>query len=508
MVPDGGANLKGGGKAAPGPGQFKGGYGQAPVQGLEQQAVPMERAGAIAPARAQLLQVLGDGADESVEEQLRDMLDTCYINDNPLLASKVMEMIGARTELDFTVKSDDEATLLHLAVMCEATAPADMAAVVEILLKLGAPPQMKDADGDTVLDAILALASEIHHEPDEQEAAEACKPTHMAAVLALIKYPTVVVEMDQAAAVVKWLANYACKEGRQDVLMALAKRVGDAAVAKLWASEDFLCYLEDCAYEGKRTLKLSKVQKYLERGATPMANRNGASALLLVVLNPYASYETYLEVMRVMISMTPRVVGERDGFKFTPMMWAQEYVSIAQQHQMRTPNPGVLLALLPLIVALGPDDVEAGAVCLKTGGPGTEKGYCTNTPQVAADAEPPGPLRFMEGDRVLCRVNNPGSFDWEEGTVVGLWYRERLWPEAFPGAPYEVRLDIGGNVVALADHDRIIRRESDKPKAPPRPAAKAAARFIIRQREDGTWERYDTQSGNARACSPPDSDSD
>ena len=48
-------------------------------------------------------------------------------------------------------------------------------------------------------------------------------------------------------------------------------------------------------------------------------------------------------------------------------------------------------------------------------------------------------LRFFEGDRVMCRVDAPGNETaWEEGTVVGLWYREKSWPPEFPGAPYEV----------------------------------------------------------------------
>ena len=37
---------------------------------------------------------------------------------------------------------------------------------------------------------------------------------------------------------------------------------------------------------------------------------------------------------------------------------------------------------------------------------------------------------------------------------------EKCWPESFPGAPYEVRLDIGQLVYALCDHDVMIRREA------------------------------------------------
>ncbi|CAL1165090.1 unnamed protein product [Cladocopium goreaui] len=129
------------------------------------------------------------------------------------------------------------------------------------------------------------------------------------------------------------------------------------------------------------------------------------------------------------------------------------------------------------------------------------------------------PLRFLEGDRVLCRVEAPGNLTtWEEGVVVGLWYKEKDWPPQFQGAPYEVKLDIGSHVYALVDHSGLIQREArEKPatlgasgygNGNGNANAKPQGRFQKRQREDGSWELLDTKSGKARACSPPDSDED
>merc|ERR1740122_653105 len=71
-------------------------------------------------------------------------------------------------------------------------------------------------------------------------------------------------------------------------------------------------------------------------------------------------------------------------------------------------------------------------------------------------------LRFKVGDQLFCRMEElGGSYVWENGTVVGLWYREIHWPEEHPGAPYEVLLDVGLRVFALVDHDRIIRKHSE-----------------------------------------------
>jgi len=147
----------------------------------------------------------------------------------------------------------------------------------------------------------------------------------------------------------------------------------------------------------------------------------------------------------------------------------------------------------------------------------------------------------MEGDRVVCLVMNPGGeMEWEEGVVIGRWYREACWPrQGHPGAPYEVKLDIGTRYFSLVDHDRLIRPEPIKQKKPkpaapaasgswgfavagpgpgagsggypqakasPKAAAGGAKRFQKRQCPDGSWELLDTVSGKARPCPPPDSE--
>ena len=67
-------------------------------------------------------------------------------------------------------------------------------------------------------------------------------------------------------------------------------------------------------------------------------------------------------------------------------------------------------------------------------------------------------LRFPVGTRVECSVN---CFDgWQEGRVVGHWYREASMP---PGhfMPYQIKLDRGVLIFARRDEDKMIRRAID-----------------------------------------------
>merc|ERR1711904_147711 len=108
-------------------------------------------------------------------------------------------------------------------------------------------------------------------------------------------------------------------------------------------------------------------------------------------------------------------------------------------------------------------------------------------------------LRFEEGEQVSCRVEElGGSYVWEEGIVVGLWYREHCWPDEHPGAPYEIMLDVGLRVFALVDHDRIIRKHIK-----PRGASKShssnshlgLARFV-KQTNDAAGHCYEENHGH------------
>ena len=64
-------------------------------------------------------------------------------------------------------------------------------------------------------------------------------------------------------------------------------------------------------------------------------------------------------------------------------------------------------------------------------------------------------LRFPVGTRVECRVD--GFDGWQEGRVVGHWYREASMP---PGhfMSYQIKLDRGVLIFARRDDDKMIRR--------------------------------------------------
>eukprot|EP00438_Fugacium_kawagutii_P030989 Skav203565 [mRNA] locus=scaffold3576:182541:194610:+ [translate_table: standard] len=104
------------------------------------------------------------------------------------------------------------------------------------------------------------------------------------------------------------------------------------------------------------------------------------------------------------------------------------------------------------------------------------------------------PLRFLEGDRVICRVEAPGNqTTWEEGVVVGVWYREAWHSRDVNDDPAlnSVKLDIGSHVYSLADHPGIVQKEARETlraaaAAGYAAAAKPMARFQKRQREDGS----------------------
>lgn len=451
--------------------------------------------------------------------------------DNPLDPAEVKSTFARAggKRLSWEMRSEDGLPCLHLAVMNEVTDPEDLGAIVHILLEQGAPPTVEDGDGDTALQAVIALTEDTDKGGDggneSPEDVEALKLLHVAAVRALLQHKAYQLGQPEVTSTVAWLRRHVPEAAQPPVLKDLEARVGKEPVAKAWSSEELLGYLERCAYDNKAGVQASEVNKFLARGAQPDHSQNGATALLLVVLNPYSKLAELQQIFKMMLEVAPKAAEMRDGFKFRPIQWASDYVNIAQQHGQDPPNPATLLALLPCLVELLPDEVDGGAACLKV----TSTGQCPVKPPRGAPS-----ARFLEGDRVLCRLETPGgAMEWEEGTVTGLWYREGCWPRSHPGAPYEVKLDIGTKYFALVDNDRIIRREDNKPVSPAKaaaakakgapspggsggyPAAKAKAaaggggsRFQRRQRPDGSWEMLDTVSGKARPCPPPDSDSD
>lgn len=454
----------------------------------------------------------------AMEQELLEYLEECYGADTPISPAALRALLAGvpRGSCAWSLRSEDGLPLLHLAVMNEATEPADMMAVVGELLAAGAPPAAKDEDGDTALEAVLTLAADA--EADDDGPSDLPKRANMAAVQALLRCPELTLERSQVFGICAWLRRHMPKTAWADLIRDLEARVGKSDVNRAWSSEQLLEYLERLGYDEKRGVEAAQVKAFIDRGAWPSHSQNGATALLMVVLNPYSSYSELMQVFPMMIRADPASAATRDGFKLAPMQWAADYANVAAQHGLQRANPATLLALLPAILAFAPPEVDAGEVCLKV----APDGRCLSLPQGAAGGVPP---RFLEGHRVVCRVEAPGgAHDWEEGVVVGLWYREPCWPREHPGAPYEVLLDIGARVFALADDDRIIRAEAVGPprvaaaakaaapaaqggRGAPKAKAKAAGkRFQRRQKPDGDWELLDTVSGKARPCSPPSSD--
>lgn len=481
----------------------------------------MGRAGANAIAQA-----VG-AATEDAEVVLLRYLEESYMMDNPLELEKVKSILAeARGKrLHWDQRSEDGLPCLHLAAMNEASPPEELAAIVTLLLAQGAPATAEDDDGDSALKAVMSLSEECDRNdggsPSEDTAA--LKLLHVVAVRALLQCKAQPVGQAEVTSVFAWLRRHIPEASWGSVRKDVEARAGADIVGQAWSSEELLGYLERRVFDERAGVEASHVEAMLKRGAQPDHTQNGATALVLVVLNPYSTFQNLQQTFRLMLEAAPRVAGMRDGFKFTPLQWASDYVNIAQQHGLDPPNPAVLLALMPCVVEMLPDEVDGGACCLKVSG----GGQCLTIPPRDAPS-----TRFLEGERVLCRVEAPGGImEWEEGVVIGLWYREACWPNFHWGAPYEVKLDIGTRVFALSDHDRIIRTEAKKPRLQQKSSAKAKSapapgpgaggypnadpkaksagpRFQKRQRADGGWEILDSVSGKARPCPAPDSDSD
>ncbi|CAK0905370.1 unnamed protein product, partial [Prorocentrum cordatum] len=310
----------------------------------------------------------------------------------------------------------------------------------------------EDEDGDTPLGAVMAIASDgVQGDPEKEVDEDTAKAqlAQLAAVRALVSCPQLPLPPEKVWELTSWLRSTFPSRLHGEFLADLRARVGNKEVDKAWCSEMMMQYLEDTAYDNKEGVSAAKVRDFLDGGARPGHKTNSATALLLVVLNPYSTLAELTEVFRLMLSVDPAVATERDNFKLSALQWAADYRSVSSQHGLRQPNPATFLALLPVLVSLLPPELDAGETCYKT----SPDGFCTASPTGRAAFHP----RFMEGDRVDVRVDAPGEgCVWEEGVVIGLWYRESCWPAEHPGAPYQVRLDIGTQVFALVDHDRII----------------------------------------------------
>jgi hypothetical protein len=478
----------------------------------------------------------GNRSPEDVEEELLNLAEDCYTNDTALNVDHIRQLIQSTSALSWRCKTEDGIPALHLAVMVEATPAEAMWEAISLLVEAGANPMEKDDDGDTAVDAIISLTEE---DDEDGETYTPTKFTHLAAMGAILQSPHVVVDRPLIATLCSWLRRSMPRPNKQGkgeqwcphpvtfekILDILTSRSSREDVTQAWCSEELLEYLEDCAYDKKCGVTAQKVTDFLEQGAKPGHMQRGASSLLLTVLNPYSSFAELEQVFRLLIGTDSGVISIRDSFRLSPVQWAADYVNVSSQHNLKRPNPAAYLALVPVVMAALPPDTDigpvAGVACLKV------------TPQGSSGDGPKGrtitPPRFLEGDRVDCCVETPGgTYDWEEGIIIALWYREGCWPPEYPGAPYEVLLDLGQRVFAPADDDRLIRKQGTAATAPvtaasaggakytfaatgPSGKAKAKAagapRFIRRQREDGKWEMFDSVSGRARLIAS-DSESD
>lgn len=436
-----------------------------------------------------------------VEMQLFNYLNSSLSPDAMLSETIIQQLLsqaGSRP-LNLNVKPNGERMLMLQSVVLNTATPAPTQQnIVAKLIQLGASPDAEDDDGDTALAVLLALAKE--YMEDEEDLSESILTAQLGTIEVLLNCKNRKVIKDEVKQVCSWLRNFAPKKGnlQQRVLDTLIKRFGHSEVSSMWNSEQLLEYLDSKAYDAKRSVEAVQVLDFLEKGASPRHSQNGATALALVILNPHNRYEELVPVFRAMLKKDPYCVTLKDGFKLLPLQWAADYRNVSSQHNLPRPNPASFLALLPSIVENTPADVDAGEVCMNT--------QAIDMTCAQVNTMPHKQLRFTVGDVVLCRVQVPGGkCVWEEGFVIGLWYREDCWPDSHPGAPYEVKLLIGLCVFALVDHDRIIRRPKVKQDVPSaqRGNGMKGARFQRRQKDDGSWELLDTVSGK---CKPLPSD--
>lgn len=432
----------------------------------------------------------------TIEMQLLEYLTLCLNSDKMLSETAVQQLLASAgpRPLDLNVRTKDENSWppLHLVVLNTDTPAPTLGRILTMLIHLGAAPDAVDNDGDSALQILLVLADE--QKEDGEALSETILVAQVGAITALLESKCLTLTEKEIKQICRWLRWYAPgNQERKRVLDALATCVGSREAAAAWCSEEFLIYL-DSADDAKSSVDASTVLSFLDRGASPRHSQNSATALLMTVLNPYNRYDELLPVFRAMIKRDPECVAIKDLYKLLPLQWAADYRVVASQHELAQPNPAGLLALMPSIVETLPASVDAGEICMKTQ---PKYSKCAGQVNTSSGQE----LRFKEGDRVFCRVESPGGkYEWEDGCVVDLWYREDCWPNNHPGAPYEVLLSMGTRVFALVDHDRIIRHyvKNQQEVHPTINDSAQPKRFQRIQKDDGSWELVDTASGKRR----------
>jgi hypothetical protein len=309
------------------------------------------------------------GWNQGMEMRLLEYLRTSLVNNTALSEVAIQGFVSAagNRPLELNLRATDRAglPLLHLVVLNEATRAPALEHIVAKLLQLGAVPEAEDDDGDNALVTLLSVAQE--NEDDGETLSEAALVAQLGALYALLQSKRLPINQKDINDVCSWLRKFAAgqTDERQRVLDVLATRCCNSDLAVAWCSEQFLEYLSETCYL-KRAVEARRVLDFLAEGASPRQSSNGATALLMIVLNPYNAYEDLLPIFRSMLSMDPICATIRDGFKMMPMQWAADYRNVSSQHKLLRPNPANLLALLPSIVETLPDNVDGGEVCLTT----------------------------------------------------------------------------------------------------------------------------------------------
>jgi len=364
--------------------------------------------------------------------------------------------------------------------------------VIHRSVDAGANLDAADGYGETPLTTVLCMLEE--DEPEEEDGSSPPDADLLAALVCYLELDQQHVRDEVATRVQHQVDRISDQSSElwvvgEAIRKLLEKQVPKARLAELREGDKLVSYL-NTFYDTFKGADPKVVSDLLDAGADPAVVQpaSGYNALHIVALNAYGGYDEVCQVLEMMLRRNPEAAKAISKTKFTVFSLAADYRDTASQFKCK-PNAAAMLALGELLPQY---DVEAGLACL------------------AVDAANRAPAlkdhrncRFMDGDRVKCLVQAPGGNAWEEGVVVSCGYREEYWPQGHPGAAYEVKLDIGGNVFVLSDTNKLIQTEHEKTRD-----KTAKGKRFTKQLAEGRWELLDTVTGKGRPCSPPDSDSD
>jgi len=387
-------------------------------------------------------------------------------------------------------------TLLHIVSELADQQPIDLIQIV-IRRSAGAGANLDAADGwgETPLTTVLCMLEA--DESDEDDETSLPDAYLLAALACYLDLDQQRVTDEIASRVQRQMERISDQDSelgalKRTITAMLEKHLPRARLEELRQGSKLVAYL-GTFYDTFEGADPKIVSDFLDAGADPAVvdAHSGFNSLHFASLNAYGKYHDVFQVLDMMLRRNPAAATAVSKTKFTPFSLAADYKDTASQFRC-TPNACAMLALGELLPQY---DVEAGLVCFKA-----------SIESRAPAMKHPGNLRFMEGDRVKCWVQAPGANAWEEGVVVLCGYREECWPHEHPGAAYEVKLDIGGNVFVLSDTEKLIMAERGNTSAKKSSGNTSKSKRFIKQSTDGEWELLDTVTGKVRPCSPPDSD--